>query len=67
LQDTYFQTLAKVLAIDSWISQGAALHGLGHLYHPGTAALINGYVDEHPSLTKERLAYAKAAAKFEVW
>jgi hypothetical protein len=66
LQDIYFQTLAKVLTIDSWICQGAALHGLGHLHHPDTAALINRYIDEHPSLTKEQLAYAQAAAKFEV-
>ena len=66
LQDIYFQTLAKVLALDSWICQGAALHGLGHLHHPDTAALISRYIDEHPSLTKEQLAYAQAAAKFEV-
>jgi len=66
LQNTYFQTLAKVLAIDSWICQGAALHGLGHLHHPDTAALISRYIDEHPLLTKEQVAYAQAAAKFEV-
>jgi hypothetical protein len=66
LQDTYFQTLAKVLAIDSWICQGAALHGLGHLHHPDTAALIGRYIDQHPSLTNEQVAYAQAAAKFEV-
>jgi hypothetical protein len=66
LQDTYFQTLAKVLAIDSWTCQGAALHGLGHLHHPGTSDLINRYIDNHPSLTKEQVAYAQAAARFQV-
>ena len=66
LQDIYFQTLAKVLAIDSWICQGAALHGLGHLHHPDTQALISRYIEEHSSLTKEQVAYAQAAAKFEV-
>jgi len=66
LQDIYFQTLAKVLAIDSWICQGAALHGLYHLQHPDTESLIRRYMDEHPLLTKEQLAYAKAAAKFQV-
>jgi hypothetical protein len=66
LQDIYFQTLGKVLAIDSWICQGAALHGLGHLHHPDTADLISRYIDAHPSLTEEQIAYAKAAAKFEV-
>ncbi len=66
LQDIYFQPLAKVLSIDSWICQGAALHGLGHLHHPDTESLIRRYIDEHPLLTEEQLAYAQAAAKFEV-
>ena len=46
LQDIFFQTLSKVLAIDSWTCQGAALHGLGHLHHPGTKELVNRYLDE---------------------
>jgi len=66
LQDTFFRTLAKVLAIDSWICQEAALHGLGHLHHPSTAELVDRFVKEHPSLTKEQLVYAHAAARFEV-
>lgn len=66
LQDMFFQTLAKVLAIDSWICQGAALHGLGHLHHPQTKELIERFIDERPSLTQERKAYALAAARFKV-
>ena len=66
LQDIFFQTLAKVLAVDSWICQGAALHGLGHLHHPQTTHLIERFIAEHPSLTKEQIAYALAAAKFNV-
>jgi len=66
LQDIFFRTLAKVLAIDSWICQGAALHGLGHLHHPDTENLVERYIDEHPSLTPEQKAYALAAAKFQV-
>ncbi len=66
LQDIYFRTLAKVLAIDSWICQGSALHGLGHLHHPETAALIYRFIEEHPSLTEEQRQYAQAAATFEV-
>jgi hypothetical protein len=66
LQDIFFQTLSKVLAIDSWICQGAALHGLGHLHHPGTKELVNRYLDENPSLTTEQKAYALAAAEFQV-
>jgi hypothetical protein len=66
LQDIFFQALAKVLAIDSWICKGAALHGLGHLHHPETEELIERYIEEHPSLTQEQQTYARAAARFEV-
>lgn len=66
LQNILFETLTKVLAIDSWICQGAALHGLGHLHHPRTKELIERFVDEHPNLTPEQQAYALAAAKFQV-
>ena len=40
--------------------------GLGHLHHPFTAELVDRFVEEHPSLTKGQVAYAHAAAKFEV-
>ena len=66
LQDVFFETLAKVLAIDSSICQGAALHGLGHLHHPYSKQLIDRYIEEHPSLTREQRAYALAAGRFEV-
>src|ERR1700676_2787974 len=66
LQDMFFQALARVLAIDSWTCQGAALHGLGHLHHPQTKELIERFVEEHPSLTQEQKEYAFAAANFKV-
>jgi hypothetical protein len=66
LQDIFFQALAKVLAIDSWICQGAALHGLGHLHHPQTKELVDRYIEAHPFLTQEQQTYARAAARFEV-
>jgi hypothetical protein len=66
LQNLFFGTLTNVLAIDSWICQGAALHGLGHLHHPQTKELIERFIDEHPALTQDQKAYALAAAKFEV-
>jgi hypothetical protein len=66
LQDIFFYTLVKVLALDSWICQGAALHGLGHLHHPDTAEVVSRFITEHPSLTEEQRAYAQAAASFKV-
>ena len=66
LQDVYFQTLARVLAIESETCQGAALHGLGHLHHPKAKELIDRFIDEHPSLTQAQRAYALAAARFKL-
>lgn len=66
MQDVLFQTLAQILSFDSKTCQEAALHGLGHLHHPDTPALIDSYIKEHPSLTREWKSYALAAAKFEV-
>jgi hypothetical protein len=66
LQDVIFQTLASILAIDSVVCQGTALHGLGHLHHPKTENLIQSFIAEHPTLTKGQREYANAAAKFKV-
>jgi hypothetical protein len=66
LQDVFFETLSIVLSSDSETCQRAALHGLGHLHHPGTSALIERYIHEHPSLSEKWKNYALAAAKFEV-
>ena len=66
MQDAIFQTLSTLLSADSPICQGAALHGLGHLHHPGTEQLIQQYLREQASLSKEWKEYALAAARFEV-
>jgi hypothetical protein len=66
MQDVMFETLRSILEQDSAICQGAALHGLGHLHHPDTPQLIEGYLKQNPSLSKERKEYAHAAARFQV-
>jgi len=66
MQDVMFQTLSSLLALDSPICQGAALHGLGHLHHPGTEQLVRQYLRQRTSLSKEWKEYALAAARFEV-
>jgi hypothetical protein len=66
MQDVIFETLTSILAIDSDICHGAALHGLGHLHHPETENLIQRFIAQHPALTKEQREYALAAAKFKV-
>ncbi len=66
LQDIFFETLTKILFLGSDTCEGAALHGLGHLHHPGTQQLVERFLGEHPSLTEEKRAYALAAARFQV-
>src|ERR1700722_7595959 len=66
MQDVMFQTLSGILTLDSPIFQGAALHGLGHLHHPGTEELVQQYLMQRTSLSDEWKKYALAAARFEV-
>jgi hypothetical protein len=66
MQDVMFETLGKILALSSPRCQGDALHGLGHLHHPGTEELIARYLASHPGINAETKEYALAAAKFQV-
>jgi hypothetical protein len=54
--DTAFETLTRVLSLPDLTSQVAALHGLGHLHHPGVSDAVQGYIDKHRGeFTPERL------------
>jgi len=66
IQDVIFEVLSGLLKSDSANCRDAALHGLGHLHHPETKALIDSYLAEHPSLSAAARAYALAAAEFNV-
>ena len=58
-----FLALEKILFMDSFLCQGAALHGLGHLDHPGKKDLITNYLRKHRALNPDARRYAKAAIK----
>jgi hypothetical protein len=66
MQDVMFEALSAILRLDSEPCQIAALHGLGHLHHPGTAALVYTFIAERPALAAETKEYALHAAKFQV-
>ena len=66
MQDVMFATLSEILSLPSEICQGAALHGLSHLHHPETAALVNRYLERNPTLGEEWKATALATARFEL-
>jgi hypothetical protein len=58
MQDVIFGTLSQVMLIDSSICRDSALHGLEHLHHPDTLALIDGLIRSHPELAEELTQYA---------
>ncbi len=64
MQDVMFETLAQILSLSSPEVQASALHGLGHLHHPDTEAVIKAFIANNPQ--SELLAYARAAGQFDV-
>src|SRR5262249_43315783 len=66
MQDTMFETLCAILECDVPHIRSAALHGLGHLHHPRTRAAIEGWLLRKAPDDREFVAYANAAARFEV-
>lgn len=66
MQDVIFETLSRILLLDSAICQGAAIHGLSHLHHPQTVDLISQYLDRHPDMEEERWRIALAASRFDL-
>ncbi|MEI6084893.1 MAG: hypothetical protein WCS70_11395 [Verrucomicrobiota bacterium] len=59
--DATLHSLEKILALDSPDCQMSALHGLGHLKHPGKERIIRSYLAQNPELTDEARAYAEEA------
>jgi len=47
LLETIFETLKQILAVPDPRVQGYALHGLGHLQHPGVRDLVQHYIDQN--------------------
>jgi len=66
MQDVMFDTLIKILGVDSKICQGAALHGLSHLHHPETKNIIEIYLGRNPLLSEDWRRVALGAAQFDL-
>jgi hypothetical protein len=49
--DAMFETLKRILSLPDRESHKSALHGLGHLYHPGVRAVVQEYIDSNNSGT----------------
>lgn len=60
LLDAMFETLSRILSLSDGRTQMFALHGLGHLHHPGVYDLVQRYLDEHRSeFTAEGVAWVE--------
>jgi hypothetical protein len=66
MQDVMFETLINILKLASVDCQYAALHGLGHLHHPGTSTAIMDYLQRDGEMNDELKSYAGNAIKFNV-
>ncbi len=62
IQNAMFETLTKILKLDERHCQFAALHGLNHVFHPDTDAVIKRFVQSRPDLTDREVEYATACA-----
>ena len=62
IREAMFETLEKILMIDSWHCQEAALHGFNHVQHPETATVVQQFIDENPGLTNDQIKYAVSCA-----
>lgn len=60
LLDTMFDTLKRILELPDARTQGYALHGLGHLHHPGVRQLVQAFIDKHrQDFSEDGLRWAK--------
>jgi hypothetical protein len=58
LLNTMFDVLKQVLRVPDPRTQGYALHGLGHLQHPGVRELVQRYLDENKNrFTEEHVQW----------
>lgn len=65
-QEAVYETLCRILKLDSRECQKSALHGLGHLNHPLTEPTIEAYLNEHPMIDVELKEYAVNCKKGEI-
>jgi hypothetical protein len=58
LLDVMFETLKSILEISDAKTQDCALHGLGHLHHPGVRETVQKFIDHNKiGVTEKRLQW----------
>ena len=66
LTEFYFHAMGEILQLPYLQAQGSALHGLGHLEHPGKPELIKNFLKQHPCLDEDYVEYAHAVIEGKV-
>ncbi|HZT60019.1 MAG TPA: hypothetical protein VFA21_15525 [Pyrinomonadaceae bacterium] len=64
--EAVFGALSQIIRMESSVCWCSALHGLGHLNHPGKVALINDFLQTHPDVHPDTKIYALAAIEGRV-
>ena len=64
--ETILEVLSRIIVMESPVCWCSALHGLGHLNHPGKVALINDFLQTHPDVHPDTKNYALAAIEGRV-
>ena len=59
-------TLSQIIRMESSECWCSALHGLGHLNHPGKVGLVNDFLRTHPDVHPDTKNYALAAIEGRV-
>lgn len=54
LADVMFEILVDILELEDDRTKSCALHGLGHLHHPGVRNTVQGFIDSHRDQIDER-------------
>jgi len=62
IQNSMFETLVKILKLNSVNCQSAALHGLNHVHHPKTTNVVKDFIASNPDLSDRDIEYAMLCA-----
>jgi hypothetical protein len=60
LLDVILEILTRLLEMESFTCKGAALHGLGHLDHPGKVPVLERFIENPPETDANWREYAEA-------
>jgi hypothetical protein len=66
LNEAFFSVMVEGLSLPYWEAQESALHGLGHIDHPGKRQVIETYLSSHADIEEDRVSYARNAIEGKV-